>query len=223
MLSNGNEFEVVTRPHTTGQISNMLYDEWIEANRACVAEKTGGRVGYVYMKNMSAGALNQFIIDMSTKAMNKDALILDIRFNRGGNVHDEVLLFLSQRTYLTWRYRGTPDAPQPNFAPSDNPIVRLINERSLSDAEMTAEGFDALGLGTIIGTETCRWIIFASGKMMVDGSFTRLPSWGCYSLGGDNLELRGVAPHIPVHNTFHDRQRGVDPQLDRAIDALLSH
>ena len=220
---NGNQFEVVTNPHTSGQISNLLYDEWIAANRAYVAEKTNGRVGYVYMKNMSAGALNQFIIDMSTHAMDKEALIFDIRFNRGGNVHDDVLRFLSQRTYLTWRYRGTPHAPQPNFAPSDNPVVMLINERSLSDAEMTAEGFDALGLGTIIGTETYRWIIFTSGKMMVDGSFTRLPGWGCYSLDGNNLELTGVAPHIPVHNTFHDRQRGVDPQLDRAIEAALEN
>ena len=218
---NGEEFTVITRPHTPGQISNLLYDEWIEANRRYVTEKTDGRVAYVYMKNMSDGALNQFIIDMTTHAMGKEALILDIRFNRGGNVHDDVLQFLSQRTYLNWRYRGTPDAPQPNFAPSDNPIIMLINERSLSDAEMTAEGFDALGLGTIIGTETYRWIIFTSGKMMVDGSFTRLPSWGCFSLDGDNLELRGVAPHIPVHNRFHDRQRGLDPQLDKAIEQAL--
>ncbi len=221
-VRDGKSFEVVSKPHTPGQISNLLYDEWIAANREYVAEKTDGRVAYVYMKNMSAGALNQFIIDMSTHAMDKEALIFDIRFNRGGNVHDDVLQFLSQRTYLTWRYRGTPDAPQPNFAPSDNPIVMLINERSLSDAEMTAEGFDALGLGTIIGTETYRWIIFTSGKMMVDGSFTRLPSWGCYSLEGDNLELRGVAPHIELHNTFHHRQQGADPQLDRAIREALS-
>ena len=220
-LRDGEEIEVVTRPHTYGQISNLYYDEWIRENRNYVAEKTDGRLAYVYMKNMSEGALNQFIIDISTHAMDKEGLIFDIRFNRGGNVHDDVLQFLSQRTYLTWRYRGTPDAPQPNFAPSDHPIVMLINERSLSDAEMTAEGFDALGLGTIIGTETYRWIIFTSGKMMVDGSFTRLPAWGCYSLDGDNLELRGVAPHIPVYNSFHDRQRGIDPQLDRAIEEAL--
>ncbi len=218
----GEVITVVSQPHTPGQISNLLYDEWIAANRRYVADQTDGRVGYVYMKNMSAGALNQFIIDMTTNAMNKEALIFDIRFNRGGNVHDDVLQFLSQRTYLNWRYRGTPDAPQPNFAPSDNPIVMLINERSLSDAEMTAEGFEALGLGTIIGTETYRWIIFTSGKAMVDGSFTRLPSWGCFSLDGENLELRGVAPHIPVHNSFHDRQRGIDPQLDRAIEEALT-
>jgi len=217
----GEAFEVVTRPHSHHQISALLYDEWIGENRRYVAEKSDGRLAYVYMKNMSSGALNQFIIDMSTHAMDKDALIFDIRFNRGGNVHDDVLQFLSQRTYLKWRYRGTPDAPQPNFAPSDNPIVMLINERSLSDAEMTAEGFDALDLGTIIGTETYRWIIFTSGKQMVDGSFTRLPSWGCYGLDGENLESRGVPPHIPVHNNFSDRQQGRDPQLDRAIEEAV--
>jgi len=173
------------------------------------------------MKNMSAGALNQFLIDMSTHAKNKEALIFDIRFNRGGNVHDDVLQFLSQKSYLTWRYREGADAPQPNFTPSDGPVVMLINERSLSDAEMTAQGFRELELGTIIGTETYRWIIFTSGKTMVDGSSTRLPSWGCYSLDGENLELTGVAPDLPVHNTFLDRLRGEDPQLDRAIEEAM--
>ena len=62
------------------------------------------------------------------------------------------------------------------------PIVMLINEQSLSDAEMTATGFKALKLGKVIGTETYRWIIFTSGKGLVDGSFLRLPSWGCYTL-----------------------------------------
>ena len=217
----GEEILVRMRPHTPSQIDNIHYDEWIAGNRRIVAERTDGRVGYVFMKNMSAGALNQFLIDMSTHAKNKEALIFDIRFNRGGNVHDDVLQFLSQKSYLTWRYREGADAPQPNFTPSDGPVVMLINERSLSDAEMTAQGFRELELGTIIGTETYRWIIFTSGKTMVDGSSTRLPSWGCYSLDGENLELTGVAPDLPVHNTFLDRLRGEDPQLDRAIEEAM--
>lgn len=212
-----NRVEVRMKPHTPAEISNLLYDEWIVANRRYVDEKTNNRVGYAFMKDMGVGSLNQFLIDMTTHARNKEALIFDIRFNRGGNVHDEVLQFLSQRHYLNWKYRGGALAPQPNFSPSDNPIVMLINERSLSDAEMTAEGFRQLGLGTIIGTETYRWIIFTSGKSMVDGSFCRLPSWGCYTLSGENLEHAGVAPDIDVFNSFHDRLRGIDPQLDRAI------
>ena len=86
-----------------------------------------------------------------------------------------------------------------------------------ASARIAAEGFRRLGLGTIVGTETYRWIIFTSGKAMVDGSFCRLPSWGCYTLDGENLEFTGVAPDIEVHNTFLDRLNNNDPQLDRAI------
>jgi tricorn protease len=216
-----NEFVVLTKPHTPGQISNLLYDEWIRSNREYVREKSEGKIAYVYMKNMSAQSLEQFLIDMTTYADRKDALLFDIRFNRGGNVHDDVLQFLSQRPYLMWKYRGGKLAPQPNFAPAAKPMVLTINERSLSDAEMTAEGFRQLDLGKIIGVETYRWIIFTSAKSFVDGSFCRLPSWGCYTLDGENLELTGVAPDILVHENFHDRLHGKHPQLDRAIEELL--
>ncbi len=94
-------------------------------------------------------------------------------------------------------------------------------ELGLNDAEMTAAGFKALKLGTVIGTETYRWIIFTSGKSLVDGSFYRIPGWGCYTLDGQNLEFTGVAPDIYVKNTFEDRLKGRDPQLDRAIEEIL--
>ncbi len=217
----GEEFTVLTRPHTPGQISNLLYDEWIRANRRYVRDKSEGRIAYVYMKNMGAGSLEQFLIDMTTYADAKEALLFDIRFNRGGNVHNDVLQFLSQRPYLNWRYRGGALAPQPNFAPSAKPMVMLINERSLSDAEMTAEGFRQLGLGKILGVETYRWIIFTSGRSFVDGSFCRLPSWGCFTLDGANMELTGVAPDLMVPENFHDRLHNRQPQLDKAIEELL--
>jgi tricorn protease len=213
--------EVRMEPHSPGQVSDLLYDEWIAENRRYVSEKSDDRVAYVFMKDMGTGSLNRFLIDMTTHAMDKEALILDLRFNRGGNVHDDVVQFLSQRPYLNWKYRGGSLSSQPNFTPSGNPMVLLINERSLSDAEMTAEGFSRLQLGPIVGTETYRWIIFTSGKQMVDGSFCRLPAWGCYTLDGENLEFTGVAPDIPVHNTFEDRLLGRDPQLDRAIREVL--
>lgn len=218
---NNNEVKVHTRSHTPGQINNLLYDEWIRENREYVREKSEDKIAYVYMKNMSDGALEQFLIDMTTYAEHKDALLFDIRFNRGGNVHNDVIQFLSQRPYLGWKYRGGEMAPQPNFAPSAKPMVLTINERSLSDAEMTAEGFKQLELGKIIGIETYRWIIFTSGKSFVDGSFCRLPSWGCYTLEGENLEFTGVAPDIVVPETFHDRFHNRKPQLDRAIEVLL--
>lgn len=98
----------------------------------------------------------------------------------------------------------------------------MINEQSLSDAEVAAAGFKELGLGTVVGTETYRWIIFTSGKGLVDGSFYRLPSWGVYTLdGNDNLERTGVKPDIEVSNTFKDRLLDRDPQLRKAIQLAL--
>lgn len=220
-VRNKKTFTLVCRTHTPAEISNLLYDEWIRTNRQYVEKASNNRIAYTHMKNMSQQALQQFLIDMTTYAQDKDALILDLRHNRGGNVHNEVLQFLAQKPYLSWKYRGGKLAPQPNFAPSAKPIVLLINERSLSDAEMTAEGFRQLELGTIIGQETYRWIIFTGGKTFVDGSSCRLPSWGCYTLDGKNLELTGVAPDIRVVEDFRHRHLNQNPQLDKAIEEIL--
>lgn len=207
--------------HPQGSLGNDLYNEWADNNQQRVDERTKGRVAYHNMRDMGTGELEKFLIDMTQDFYQKDALILDLRYNTGGNVHDEVLRFLSQRSYLKWKYREGKLTPQSNFAPADKPIVLLINEQSLSDAEMTSQGFKALKLGTIIGMPTYRWIIFTSGTGLVDGSFVRLPSWGCYSLEGNDLEMHGVEPDIKVPMNFEDRLMKRDPQLDRAIDEIL--
>ena len=217
----GKEIQVKIHPESSGQLGDDLYDEWIDNNRKVVTEKSNHRVSYVYMKNMGSDALQQFLQDMVQDAYKKDALILDLRYNTGGNVHDEVLQFLSQRPYLQWQYRGGQKSPQPNFAPSGKPIILLVNEQTLSDGEMTAQGFKTLGLGKIIGTETYRWIIFTSGRGLVDGSFYRIPAWGCFTLDGKDLEKNGVAPDINVRTSFTDRLENKDPQLDKAIDEIM--
>jgi tricorn protease len=207
--------------HPQSNLFTNLYDEWVDNNQKRVDEKGKGRIAYGYMKNMGQGELEQFIIDMTQELIKKDALIFDLRYNTGGNVHDEVLKFLSQRSYLQWKFREGKLTPQSNFSPSDKPIILLINEQSLSDAEMTAQGFKALKLGKIIGNETYRWIIFTSGVSLVDGSSVRMPSWGCYSLEGKDLEMNGVQPDITVINTFEDKLSGKDLQLDKAIEEIL--
>lgn len=217
----GNSIEVKIHPNSTGSLRTNLYDEWIAHNQQVVDSKTDKKVAYIHMKNMGGGSLQDFLIEMTSEAYNRDALILDLRYNTGGNVHDEVLKFLSQKPYLQWKFREGKLTPQGNFGAGAKPTILLINEQSLSDAEMTATGFKELGLGTIIGTETYRWIIFTSGAGLVDGSFYRLPSWGTYTLDGQNIEKVGVKPDIYIRTTFEDRVKGRDPQLDRAIEEAL--
>ncbi|MEM1120867.1 MAG: S41 family peptidase, partial [Bacteroidota bacterium] len=220
-LRAGKKIDVKLHPISYLAQRRLLYDEWMQERQEIVDTEGDKKIAYVHMKNMGGGELQRFLQEMVSEGQQRDGLILDLRYNTGGNVHDAVLQFLSQKPYLQWKYREGALTPQPNFSPAAKPIVLLINEQSLSDAEMTATGFKALGLGTIMGTETYRWIIFTSGKGLVDGSFYRLPSWGCYTLDGDNIEKTGVAPDVFVQNTFEDRVKGDDPQLERAIELVL--
>lgn len=217
----GKTIQAKVHPQSSGTLRSNLYDEWISKNRERVKQLGNNRIAYTYMKNMGGGELETFLLDMVAQENNKEGIILDLRYNTGGNVHDEVLKFLAQRPYLQWKYRGGKMAPQSNFGPAAKPIVLLINEQSLSDAEMTAAGFKELKLGKIIGTETYRWIIFTSAKGLVDGSSYRIPAWGCYTLDGKNIETEGVAPDIYVKNTFTDRLKDKDPQLERAVSEIL--
>jgi len=216
---NRNGKSIVTKVHpiSNSELKNLLYDEWILANKNLVNVYSNNRIAYVYMKNMGTAELDSFLLSMIEQENKKEGIILDLRFNTGGNVHDKVLNFLAQRPYLQWKYREGELTIQPNFAPAAKPIVLLINEYSLSDAEMTAAGFKALKLGKIIGQETYRWIIFTSAKSLVDGSSYRLPAWGTYTLDGQNLEKTGVVPDIYIKNTFLDRLENRDLQLEEAV------
>jgi tricorn protease len=216
---NGQMVNIKIHPQAT--LFTNLYDEWIDNNQKRVDEQGKSRIAYGYMKNMGQPELDQFIIDMTQELNKKDALIFDLRYNTGGNVHDEVLKFLSQRSYLQWKYREGQLTPQSNFSPADKPIILLTNEQSLSDAEMTSQGFKALKLGKIVGNETYHWIIFTSGISLVDGSSVRMPAWGCYTLDGKDLEKTGVHPDILIINSFDDKLNGRDPQLDKAIEEIL--
>jgi tricorn protease len=219
---NNNEFDIYLHPESSNKEKDLLYDEWQDTNQNYVNSKSNNRIAYVHMKDMTNPELIKFKEDLVSDEADKEGLILDLRYNRGGNVHDEVLKFLSQKKYLNWKYREGKLTGQSNFDYANKPIILLINEQSLSDAEMTAAGFKELGLGTIVGTESYRWIIFTSGKGLVDGSYYRLPSWGCYTLEGKNLETEGVSPDVYVKENFNDRLRGNQPQLDKAIELILN-
>lgn len=213
---------VKVKIHPQGSLNEGLYNDWIDRNKKEVEEKSKNRIAYVYMKDMSTGSLEQFKVDMVNDAYNKDALILDLRYNTGGNVHDGVLQFLSQKPYLQWQYRDGARTQQPNFGPAAKPIILLVNEQTLSDGEMTAAGFKSLKLGKIIGTETYRWIIFTSAKGLVDGSSYRVPAWGCFTLDGQDIEKTGVKPDVNIKTGFVDRLNNNDPQLDKAISEIMS-
>lgn len=219
---NDKEFDIKIHPSSFSAIKTLAYKQWETQRAEMVAEKTGDKIAYIHIRAMGEEDLNSFLLKMHTEAYDKQGLIIDLRYNNGGNVHKEVIDFLRGQAHFEWSYRDFPKATHPNVAPAGKPIVVLINEHSLSDAEVTSNGIKTLGIAKLVGTETYRWIIFTSSVRLLDGSSVRMPAWGCYNIiDGQDLEMTGVKPDIYVRNTFKDRLDGKDPQLDAAISEIM--
>jgi tricorn protease len=203
--------------------ANLRLEQWRNQAQSRVKEWSKDTIGYIHMKDMSWEEWLRFQRYFDQYSVSKKALILDLRYNRGGNVHDQVLNTLIKQHYAKWQNRDYPMTNQPTYAFSEKPIVLLVNQHSLSDAEMTAAGFKALNLGKIIGTPTYGWLIFTSNLHLIDGSSFRLPTTGCYTLEGKNLENSlGVQPDIRIDQSFKDQITNKDPQLFFAVKELLN-
>lgn len=217
----GKERDVKVHTTSMAELKGLMYRQWEDECKAKVERDGKGRIAYLHMRAMGSGDLDNFYKEMHTYAVNRDALILDLRYNNGGNVHKEVIDFLRQKQHFQWSYRDFPTTTHPNVTPGDKPLVVLVNEHSLSDAEVTSNGIKSLGIAKLIGTETYRWIIFTSSVGLIDGSSCRMPAWGCYNNAGEDLESIGVKPDIYVRTTFKERISHEDPQLDAAIKEIL--
>jgi len=214
--------DVDVKPIAAGAENGLLLEEWIAGRKDAVKAKTGDRAAYVYMRAMGMGDLNRFLLELERDAVPRQGLILDLRFNNGGNVHDKVLEALMKPVYAKWRKRGLSETQQSTFGFADKPVVVITNEMTLSDGEMTTSGFKALKRGPVVGNTTYGWLIFTTSASLMNGGSFRLPWWGCYTLDGKNLErIGGVKPDILVVNDLRDTLAGRDPQLDRAVEELL--
>ena len=213
---------VKVKPISSRAQSHLALEEWIRSRKALVKAKTHDQVAYIYMRAMGSSDLKRFLKELERDAVPRKGLILDIRYNFGGNVHDRVLQALMKPVYAKWKIRGLSESQQSTFGFANKPVVLVTNETTLSDGEMTANGFKTLHRGPIVGNTTYGWIIFTTGVRLMNGAFVRLPFWGCYTLDGRDLETQGgVKPDVKVVNTLTDDLQGRDPQLEKAIEVML--
>ena len=213
---------VKIKPINRGQWSNLLYEDWVEKRKRMVEEWSNGRIGYIHIQAMSQSELRKFEREFYAEVVGKkEALIIDVRFNGGGRIHDELLTILKRRLYALEQYRGTPPFTQP-FQVWQKPTVVLINEFSASDAEIFPKAFRDLGLGKLVGVPTYGGVIGTYNVTLIDGTtFFRVPVTGWRTLDGVNLENYGVKPDILVEHSPEDNANENDLQLKTAVDLLL--
>ena len=206
---------------TTGAYGQLRYERWVKERRQKVDELSGGRIGYLHIQAMNQPSLRKFEKEIR-EFRNKEALVIDQRWNGGGNIEQELLAILVQRQYQIWQPRGTEATGRP-FAGFFGPKIVLQNWRSASNAEMFPAGFRALGLGKVVGTPTMGAVIGTGSYSLIDGSTVRTPGVGVFLADPKrtNMENNGVQPDMLVDNTPADTLAGRDRQLEVAVEELM--
>ncbi|MBV9933674.1 MAG: PDZ domain-containing protein [Actinobacteria bacterium] len=203
------------------------YREWVSRNRAYVAEKTGGRVGYVHIPDMSPHGYSEFHRSYHAE-IERDALVVDVRFNGGGHVSQLILEKLARKRIGYDIQRWGPPEPYPEASPA-GPMVAITNEWAGSDGDIFTHCFKLLSLGPVVGKRTWGGVIGINpSHVLADGSMTTQPEYSFwFSDVGWGVENYGTDPDYDVDIKPQDYAAGVDPQLDKAIElvqrALRSH
>lgn len=201
----------------------LYYDAWVQGNIDYVAAKTGGKVGYLHIPDMGPEGLNEFVRRFYPQ-LDKQALIVDVRGNGGGNVSPMIIERLQRElVMINVRRNGTPSTNPAQMLLG--PKVTLINEYSASDGDLFPYRFHELGLGKLVGKRTWGGVVGIAGTLVfTDGGELNKPEFAPYSKDGKSwiIEGHGVEPDIYVDNDPARENRGEDQQLDKAIEVVLA-
>ncbi len=202
-----------------GDWDDLNYRNRTERLRKYVEGKSGGKIGYLHISAMGTANQTQFEREAYEYILGKEAMVIDVRFNRGGNISDTLIDWLARKQH---GYRRPRDgAPEPAPARTwDKPVIVLMNEHSYSNGEMFPSAMRQRGLAKLVGMPTPGYVIWTFAMRLVDGTNARMPENGVFRLDGTNMENLGEKPDVQVPLSPEDWLADRDPQLDKAIEML---
>jgi tricorn protease len=194
---------------------------WIEKNRQYVDDATQGKIGYIYVRSTGIDGQNELVRQFYAQ-MNKEGLIIDERFNSGGQIPDRFIELLDRKPLAFWAVRDGKDwgwPPAGNFGPK----VMLINGFSGSGGDAFPDYFRKRGLGPLIGTRTWGGLIGISGApSLIDNGRITMPTFRMYDPDGKWFkEGYGVDADIKVVENFQKLANGIDVQLEAGVNEIL--
>lgn len=209
-------------------LQDIKYEEWVATNRETVDKDTNGDIAYVHIRAMNQPSLAKFRNEID-QFSNKKGIIVDIRYNGGGNIDQEIIDILEREPYQFWNQRTGARSwgrrPRQAIA---GPKVMMINARSGSDSEVTPMAFRQLGLGRIVGNPTAAAVIATGSYNLINGGSIRTPGSLVITYDptkpnnyGVNLENLGVPPDVWVKNSPMDELKKFDRELKTAIEEAM--
>jgi len=207
----------------------LRYQDWVSGRRRAVRELSGGRIGYLHVPDMMGSGWADFNRDLRSEML-LEALIVDVRGNRGGHISQLVVEQLTRRIIGWAAARNSRPESYPSTAPR-GPVVTLADEFAGSDGDIVVAAIRSLDVGPVVGARTWGGVIGIDGipgLELADGTHITVPRYAfAFNAYGWGVENYGVAPDVEVLNTPDDWAAGRDPQLETgvrlALDALAAH
>ena len=200
----------------------LIYLAWTERSRRIVEERGGGRIGYLHIPDMSASGIREWI-KWYYGQVRKEALVVDVRSNGGGNVSPMIIERLRRETLMLDFERNRDSVDTSPGGVFHGHLVCVIDEDTASDGDQFAYQFRRAGLGPIVGKRSWGGVVGIYGRApLIDGGSVNVPEAGSADPEGNwVIEGYGVDPDIEVTNLPRDILDGRDPQLERAVDLML--
>ncbi|MEM9552621.1 MAG: PDZ domain-containing protein [Acidobacteriota bacterium] len=211
--------EVIVRP--TGSELNLRYIDWVKSRLRLVDELSDGRVGYIHLPNTAIDG-NRMLQKMFYAQSNKEALIIDDRYNGGGFIPDRMIEYFDRPRLAYWAMRDIDSMRTPGFT-HIGPKAMLMNGYSSSGGDALPYFFRQLGLGKLVGTRTWGGLIGLNGNpAFADGGAVILPTFRIYDDAGEwVVENEGVEPDVEVFDLPEELAQGGDPSIEAAVELLL--
>lgn len=216
------DIEAVINGLSWSQMRSLHYNYKTEQSKQLVKELSNSRIGYVHIPAMGNVDFTNFTRDLFRDNSDKEALIIDVRGNVGGRIHDMIISLLIKKPYAYSSSRRY--SRESRLEPTriwNKPVAVLVDEHSFSDGEIFPIIFQELKLGKVIGFPSSGAVIGTWEYDLIDGSSMRMPSSGWYKLDKTNMEGTGAQPDIVVELTPNDLIEGNDKQIQRAVQELL--
>lgn len=215
-------WEERVKPITPRQEGQLIYRRWVESRRALVDKLSNGRIGYVHIPGMNDRAYRGFFEETMGEQVTREGLIIDTRYNTGGDLVEDLVTMLGGRTYMDFL---PPNGKIIGGEPAQRwqkPALVVMNEVNYSDAHCFPFAFKDLDLGVLVGMPVAGTCTFVSGGSNVAGNVRfSLPNLGIKNQEGVYLENTQLEPDVRVDNEYAAMEAGTDQQMEAAVAEML--
>jgi C-terminal processing protease CtpA/Prc len=214
-------WEERVKPISLGEERQLLYDRWVRSRRKETERLSEGRIGYAHIRGMNDRSFREIFEDIFGKAVTKEAIVLDTRFNGGGNLDEALTVFLSGEIFMRAAPRGQEVGAEPSLRWS-KPSIVVQNEGNYSDAHCFPNAYRTLGLGETVGTQvpgTCTAVWWE--RLQDRTLYFGIPQVTWVDAEGDAMENKHFDPDHWVDNDPKLEAEGRDQQLEKAVEVLL--